>query len=310
MKLCVKRARTILWGTLRLPCALVLAMVVADRAHGHPSILRWTFEATIIAVEGSTAARFPDMRIGDDIRGAICYDKTTPGVDLPLDPAAPEQRRTTYDLAPIFPLVDVMFENPRTAETLLFGHEENGGMLVADNLVLSTVVDWFTVSQYMYSPTNPMRADVRADIIFSGHILDGTALPAHLALEEWDAALLFLQQIGEGQLMTEIHTLTAVNVPFIPGDFTGDGLVGGRDLDAWQFANGSVNANLAADANGDSRVDGSDFLIWQRQLGAVSAGNGATEPAPEPASGLLTFVGTTIAIIARRRRQSGRTSCS
>ncbi|HEY6563356.1 MAG TPA: hypothetical protein VIY86_02565, partial [Pirellulaceae bacterium] len=70
----------------------------------------------------------------------------------------------------------------------------------------------------------------------------------------------------------DINALTAAivsgsgNLSF---DMTGDGMVNGADLDAWQVAGGSMNPGqtggrpfLDGDANLDGRVDGSDFGIW------------------------------------------------
>jgi hypothetical protein len=83
------------------------------------------------------------------------------------------------------------------------------------------------------------------------------------------------------------------------GDFTGDGVVNGADLAAWQAAFGLTNG---ADADGDSDSDGADFLIWQRAAGTSPGGSLAGAAAvPEPLGGLLAF-SAFIATIAMRRR--------
>lgn len=86
------------------------------------------------------------------------------------------------------------------------------------------------------------------------------------------------------------------------GDFTGDGIVNGADLNLWQDAFG-ISANGDADGDGDS--DGVDFLTWQRYFSG-SAGIGATSQiVPEPTTIVMVLA---ICGVLPGRRRLGRTS--
>ncbi len=86
----------------------------------------------------------------------------------------------------------------------------------------------------------------------------------------------------------------------IAGDFNGDGIVNGSDLNVWRSAEGLVKAG---DADGDSDTDGNDFLIWQRRLGSSSSTIAATS-VPEPsAAGLLSMAVAVVSGVSRRARR-------
>lgn len=97
---------------------------------------------------------------------------------------------------------------------------------------------------------------------------------------------------------TRINGFELTAVPAIAGDFNNDGSVNGDDLAIWKEHFGaSVDAAAAdGDADGDQDVDGEDFLVWQRNLtgGAVAA-------IPEPASGSILAVASSILYFARNR---------
>lgn len=85
----------------------------------------------------------------------------------------------------------------------------------------------------------------------------------------------------------------------LPGDFTGDSLVDGADLDVWRAAFGQTNAG---DANGDGVTDGADMLVWQKNVGLTGAAPTA-HAVPEPAAALLAF-GACAGLAAWRRRRA------
>jgi hypothetical protein len=73
------------------------------------------------------------------------------------------------------------------------------------------------------------------------------------------------------------------SVEFVPGDYDGNGVVDGRDLNVWRQQFG-LTQGVQADGDQDGDADGHDFLIWQRNLdvpppigsGDVN-GNGVTD---------------------------------
>lgn len=91
---------------------------------------------------------------------------------------------------------------------------------------------------------------------------------------------------------------------FTAGDFNGDAKVDAGDLAIWKTGFGTTTgaARTNGDADADGDVDGNDFLAWQRNLGwsALNVG-GPAVAVPEPASGALLAVATTV-MLARRRR--------
>ena len=83
-------------------------------------------------------------------------------------------------------------------------------------------------------------------------------------------------------------------VPQVAGDFTGDGLVDGRDYVLWRDTAGATGPALQADGNHDQVVDGNDYEIWRAHFGQAAGSGAAVESAaaPEPASvSLMVFVG-------------------
>ena len=84
-----------------------------------------------------------------------------------------------------------------------------------------------------------------------------------------------------------------------PGDFNGDSVVDGADLDVWREAFGQTNA---ADANNDGVTDGADMIIWQRNVGLTDAAP-AAHAVPEPAAALLAL-GAGAGLVAWRRRRA------
>jgi len=85
---------------------------------------------------------------------------------------------------------------------------------------------------------------------------------------------------------------------FASADFNKDGMVNAADLAQWNNDFGGPGSDT--DNDGDS--DGADFLAWQRQLGGESV---ASIFVPEPTSGLLLAVATTMTLltgVSRRTR--------
>jgi hypothetical protein len=88
----------------------------------------------------------------------------------------------------------------------------------------------------------------------------------------------------------------------LAGDYDGNGVVNGLDLDVWQDQIGDpVGAAPNADGNDDGQIDGQDFLIWQRGLGGSSVSTAANS-VPEPATAVLVACGLSPLVRRRTRR--------
>ena len=73
---------------------------------------------------------------------------------------------------------------------------------------------------------------------------------------------------------------------YLPGDFSGNGIVGPEDYNVWRGSFGmAVAPGTLGDGNGDGIVDAADYVVWRRNLGAgnpaASAVTSATEPGTE-----------------------------
>ena len=143
-----------------------------------------------------------------------------------------------------------------------------------------------------------------------------TSLPVSLDLNDWpDATIYFVDLLDllsgfkepvASYVAAEIHTLTPVDLPPVPGDYNANGAVDAADYVVWSgnFGLPSGARSSQGDGNGDGDVDGGDFLIWQRNFGQTAgsgAGVNAHAAVPEPATlVLLMFVAT--GLRARRGR--------
>lgn len=97
----------------------------------------------------------------------------------------------------------------------------------------------------------------------------------------------------------------------VSGDFNGDGVVAGNDLEVFReaaFFDPFTLVDLRADTNVDGISDGADLLIWQRTL----ATNSPVHAVPEPESVRLVVLITSFAfvrvVIQSRHSRCGRSS--
>jgi hypothetical protein len=137
----------------------------------------------------------------------------------------------------------------------------------------------------------------------SANAISSAALPTNIDFDAWPSAVVLLTG-GQSHvfLQAEVGVLTPSDMPFIVGDYNGDGLVDAGDLGVWRFANGSINANLAADATGDMHVDGADFLAWQRSATDPRAAS-FNATVPEPRRQTLAWPALAVCGCAVRRRR-------
>lgn len=99
------------------------------------------------------------------------------------------------------------------------------------------------------------------------------------------------------------------NVPFVEGDYNGNGVVDVADYTVWRDSLGSVGGELAADGTGDDDlgvpdgdVDVFDYLFWRNRFGNTAPGT-ALQPAstPEPAAVVSILV---MGILGLTRRKA------
>ncbi|QDS99710.1 endonuclease [Adhaeretor mobilis] len=89
--------------------------------------------------------------------------------------------------------------------------------------------------------------------------------------------------LGELTLMLTGEVIAAVE----NADFTGDTMVDGADLLAWQAGFGMGTTLASGDANGDELVNADDLAIWSTQYGSGPSMLGSVGAVPEPTALLL-----------------------
>jgi hypothetical protein len=286
--------------------ALLAVACAATHAWAHPAIKRWNYDATVIRLGSENSV---DLRVGDPIRGVIGFDSTAP-----FDPYI-------YYNADDFANITATVENPRTGEEAAYRDVVGIGVGIYDEEEgrngPGSVDDLIIVYQGMWAPVGWLEQDVMIvfEMIFEApEAFHGSALPEELNVDDWRSVIIDVDYgVNFPRFVAEVYSLTPVDVPLVPGDFNGDGMVDARDLGVWRYAYGSIDANLAADANLDNRVDGADFLDWQRQLGTTVDGLPGNA-VPEPGASALVFLavlGTgarpAVAALWGKRGFSGRT---
>lgn len=306
--------RSARWAT-RIGMVWLIASGVAppngdDRAYAQ--LRRWSVEATVLEIVDPDQV-FRDVRIGDNVRGALRYSLAT-------EPEAAEPGVTAYSHAPWFSMISMAIENPRLGKTTEFAVANEGDGSYADVLVFDDYDPFNTGELFdslfaVKSVTPPLGFDaafpsVSISLIGPATTLTGSSLPAQLDLDDWqDAVILFgdpLDEAGKyGSILSEINAIT----PLAAGDFNQDGIVDAADLAAWQHEFGAERGTLA-DADGDGDADGDDFLLWQRELRAADeaesflvAAPSVAVPEPNPlSSSTLILIGLCLRTHGRRSR--------
>jgi hypothetical protein len=273
----------------------VAAILCASTANSQ--IVKWEIEATVFEIEDPDMA-FPDIRIGDSVRGFLSYDLSTTGDDE--DP-----NDVLYSHNPAFEVVGMVIENPRDGSELEFIPDRDflADVKVSNDqeIVEVGLIDIMSAFQSVVSPDGYSGLAPTIGVTLDGppETLPDASLPNVLNLDDWpDAVLVFVDffdfVLGEGEfesgyIAAEIHTLTPVIIPDLAGDFNKDGTVDAGDYVVWRHGLGTG-------------YDQADYEDWRANFGASAAASAASvASAPEPASA-ITLTTALIAIVFVRRR--------
>lgn len=132
-------------------------------------------------------------------------------------------------------------------------------------------------------------------------LIAGVALPA---------ASTYYARITGGDDTIQLYELAlSVSAAGLPGDYNQDGIVDAADYVVWRNSEGqTVAVGSGADGNLDGQISSTDFDVWRAHFGQTAgAGMGAFANVPEPASAVLTAMGTAAVMLfggGTRRQQS------
>ena len=126
--------------------ASIFAAVVCHNATAQPpQIVRWDIKATVIDIVDPLNL-FPDVRLGDPVRGMLKYD-----VSVPID--AGYISSVYYE--PWFDVTHMIIENPRNGTELAFETDPNGDF--ADVNVFNGFSDYNGPFDGIYAPNRSWR---------------------------------------------------------------------------------------------------------------------------------------------------------
>jgi hypothetical protein len=97
-----------------------------------------------------------------------------------------------------------------------------------------------------------------------------------------------------------------VDVPQVPGDYNGDGVVNAADYTVWRDHLGSeVNTEIDGDKSGI--VDEGDYEVWKQNFGqhagAGALGGAGNAAVPEPATSVLALLATALLTLCHGRHR-------
>jgi hypothetical protein len=271
-----------------------------------PNVVRWSIEATVIDVADPDQA-FPDVRVGDPVRGLLKYD-----VDLFPDPFLYDADHfATYPNDVWFGVVTMIIENPRNGTEQHFARNPDGCCADVDiandnDFYADEPLDALVAYQSVLPPPGYVGVEPVVDVALFGptDVLASVELLSALDLDDWPDATIsfddFFDVTGEaGHITAEIYALTPLSTPRLVGDFDYDDDVDGNDLFAWKPYLGSSSI-IYADADEDLDVDGADLLIWQRQVGMMTPSFDQVISVPE-SHGVFSVVAAVVTTLLCRR---------
>jgi hypothetical protein len=301
-------------GRMVLLWALICGAVICPDAAAQPAqIVRWNIDATVVEVDDPLGL-FPDVRLGDPVRGVLKYD-----LSVPIDPGY----LSSFEFDPWFDVTQMTIQNPRNGTEFQFKTDPNGDF--ADVNVFNGYedengpFDGIITPQSVIAPAGFAGTAPVVDVVLQGpptvfppsddSLPTQTHLPTTLNLDDWPIAAMEFQDgwfsdPTDTYIQAEIHSLTPVMAPYIPGDYNYDGQVDATDYAAWRASLSSTDT-LYADGNGNGVIDAADYVIWRAHLGQ-SAGSGtafgssSNAAVPEPTTSLLLFASAGCCLWRRR----------
>jgi hypothetical protein len=196
--------------------ALSLFLICAGLTYlqgAQAQVLRWEIEATVVEIDDPEMT-FPDVQLGDPVRGFLSYDlSTVPDDTIPND--------ILYEHGPNFEVAGMVIENPRDGSEIRFLPDFSLPGLV--NVINDGEDEVFGVSdsvlaaQGVVPPGGP--SEIFPSVVISGLIgpaenLPDASLPLELNLEHWpDAIISYIDLVGGASIFAEIHSLTPVPEP-------------------------------------------------------------------------------------------------
>ncbi len=299
-------------------CAALVCHVAAAQL---PQIVRWDIKATVIDIVDPLGL-FPDVRLGDPVRGMLKYDAS-----IPID----ARYLSFIQHEPWFGVTSMSIQNPRNGTEFNFETDPDGDFSEVN------VFNGFTVSDEM-GPFDGIYApqSVLAPAGFAGTApvvnvsLTGpptifppsddsppTAgqLPATLHLNDWPFAQMEFQDgwfsdPTHTRIAAEIYSLTSVTTPHIPGDYNFDGTIDAADYIGWRYDYG-VGDTPYADGSRNGLIDGPDYVIWRKNRDqTASVSSIADRAVPEPPTLLMSGVVAFSICLRRRRRHSESFTCA
>jgi hypothetical protein len=263
-------------------------------------VLTWEIGATVIDIADPEMI-FPEVRLGDPVRGFISYDLTT-------EPDSSDPHSVFYFHPAGFKNVGMVIENPRDGTEIEFVPDPSdfSGPEISNDREdeVAGLYDGVSVLQVVMPPAGSAGnlTVVSVDLLGPPDVLPDTNLPAALDLNDWpDATMLFVDLLGiedvSSYILAEINSLTPFAPSIMPGDFNTDGNVDAADYVVWRKGLGT---SYTPD----------HYNEWRANFGRIfSAGSGSSLPSaeslssavPEPDSAWLLIIGAPIGSWTVRR---------
>lgn len=263
--------------------------------HRSTLIFCWFSSALIFAISGASAASFSEFATGVDI-------SSNPAAPMPFMLEAGGNQLLGSASSRDFDFLRVTVPANHKLDSLvvvfhddvnqIFAGVQAGGTWTAGT---GGSVDNSQLLGWVNFPTNPHHGGHTGEDILDdmGAGAGSIGFAAPLA----SGVYTFLFQTGTSAVSYGLSFNVSQIGASLPGDFNGDLVVDGADLDRWRSAFGR---DATADANNDGVTDGLDFLIWQRNVGLTGAPP-AAHAIPE-AAGVVLAGGALAGLALDRRR--------
>jgi hypothetical protein len=190
----------------------LLCVLMGDERRANAQVLKWNIEATIVELDDPDM-QFPNVRLGDPVRGFLSYD-------LNAVPDDEDPNNIFYEHDPSFQVAGLVIENPRDGTEI---------ELLPDTTLPSVVnitndgedpdiglTDSVAALQSVVPPGGqPGFFPPFATVAFFGppDVLADASLPLELHLEDWPDAVIGYLDLTGAFIFAEIHTLTPVPEP-------------------------------------------------------------------------------------------------